>query len=133
IRRSCLALSPKSSEPFMRSNGAESALFPNPSTPRRRCRHKGLTDQLKRSDACCQSCGSSTDTNAALPRGETERHSVSLLENKYKDNQQLRARKTNPIFLNSSNRLPTMTEQMPWVLEIESGGCCVEARSRGWG
>ena len=31
-------------------------MFPNPSMPRRRCRHKSLTARRKPSDGCCQSC-----------------------------------------------------------------------------
>src|SRR2546430_3553050 len=44
--------------------------------PRRRCRHTSLTDRLKPSDECCENCVSWTDTNAALPRGETEQFSI---------------------------------------------------------
>jgi len=51
----------------------------NPSTPRRRCRHKSLTDRLKPSDGCYQNCASWTDTSAALLRSETERFSTFLL------------------------------------------------------
>src|SRR5262249_26494320 len=45
--------------------------------PRRRCRHKRLTDRLKPSDGCCQNCASWSDTSAALLRGETKRFSIS--------------------------------------------------------
>src|SRR5256886_17410376 len=44
--------------------------------PRRRCRHTSLTDPLKPSAECCENCVSWTDTNAALPRGETEQFSI---------------------------------------------------------
>ena len=50
--------------------------FQNPSTPRRRCRPASLSDRLKPSGECCQSCESWTATSAALPRGETERSST---------------------------------------------------------
>jgi hypothetical protein len=71
-RRGFLAPSPESSVSSMRLTQVESSSR-NPSTPRRRCRHKSLTDRLKPSDACCPSCAGWTDTSAALPRGETER------------------------------------------------------------
>jgi hypothetical protein len=69
-------LSPESSVSSMRLTQVESSSR-NPSTPRRRCRHKSLTDRLKPSDACCPSCAGWTDTSAALPRGETERFLIS--------------------------------------------------------
>jgi len=62
-----------------RWTGVDSS-FPNRSTPRRRCRHKSLTDRQKPSDACCQNCASWTDTSAALLRSESERFSVFQVE-----------------------------------------------------
>ena len=54
----------------------------NPSTPRRRCRHKNLNDPLRRSDACCPNCASWTDMSVAPLRSETERSSPFLIEEK---------------------------------------------------
>src|SRR5262249_42284050 len=54
----------------------------NSSTPRRRCPHKNLNDPLRRSDACCPNCASWTDTSVAPLRAETERSSISLIEEK---------------------------------------------------
>src|SRR4029453_6506095 len=71
-----LSPSPQTSFSSMRLTQVESSSR-NPSTPRRRCRHKSLTDRLKPSDACCPSCAGWTDTSAALPRGETERFLIS--------------------------------------------------------
>src|SRR5262245_11975173 len=56
--------------------------FPNPSPPRRRCRHKSLTDRLKQSDGSCQNCASWTATSAALLCGAIELCSISLVERK---------------------------------------------------
>jgi retron-type reverse transcriptase len=53
---------------------------PNPSTARRRCRHKSLNDPLKPFDACCPNCASWTDTSVAPPRSETERSSIFSIE-----------------------------------------------------
>src|SRR5215475_6573517 len=61
----------------MRLSGVDRS--PNRSTPRRRCRHKNLTDPLKLSDACCQNCVSWTATSAVLPRSETERSCSTTL------------------------------------------------------
>ena len=55
-------------------------IVPKPTTPRRRCRHKSLTDRLKPSAGCCQNCASWIDTSAALLRGETERFAISMVE-----------------------------------------------------
>src|SRR5262249_8024561 len=63
----------------MRLTGVDSS-FPNPATPRRRCRHKSLTDWSKPFDGCCQNCLSWTDTSVALLHGETERPSILLVE-----------------------------------------------------
>src|SRR5262249_14888452 len=81
----------------MRLSGVDRS--PNRSTPRRRCRHKNLTDPLKLSDACCQNCVSWTATSAALPRSETERFTLQLL---------VVFGQTKPIFLNLSNGLQTL-------------------------
>src|SRR5262249_59948730 len=53
---------------------------PNPAPPRRRCRHKRLTDRLKPSDECCPNCAGWTDTSAALLCGAIELCSISLVE-----------------------------------------------------
>src|SRR5262249_11696166 len=64
IRRRLLAPSPKSNGSLMHLTGVDSS-FPNRSTPWRRCRHKNLTDRLKPSDGCCQTCVGWTDTSAS--------------------------------------------------------------------
>src|SRR6516162_3622851 len=62
----------------MRLTGVDPS-FP-PSTPRRRCRHKSLTDRLKPSDGCCQNCASWTAPSAALLRSESERFATFMIE-----------------------------------------------------
>src|SRR6516162_7827653 len=63
----------------MRLTGVDSS-FPNPAAPRRRCRHKSLTDRLKPSDASCRNCATWTDTSAALLRSASERFAVFMVE-----------------------------------------------------
>src|SRR5262249_62363344 len=77
-RRKFLAPSPKSSGSLIHLTEVDSS--PNPSPPRRRCRHKSLTDRLKPSDGCCQNCVSWTDTSAAQLRSESERFSTFVIE-----------------------------------------------------
>jgi hypothetical protein len=86
--------------------------YPNPSTPRRRCRHRSQTDPLKPSDARCQNCASWTDTSAALPRGETERFSSFLIEKNMSTINSVRSQ-NEPIFSQSIEWLANYDQRMP--------------------
>jgi hypothetical protein len=64
-----LAQSPGPSVSLMRLTEVDSS-FRNPATPRRRCRHKSLTNRLKPSDGSCQNCVSWTGTSNEISLGK---------------------------------------------------------------